>query len=413
MSLAPPIESADPKRPSRARHLAFCVLYVLVGAAFLLAAATVGRVLDAGSTSPEATTLGTAVARECVEHGPIGLHGIGTSYTCVADVRWDSGWTERVKFPAGQLSPADVGRQVAVFVRTHDGRGSGPDYGVNDTAKWAVAGVVPTMLLVLATGIAMLIAAIRAYQAIRPGVLDAPASDETATKAKRGKGRRSVKELWPLSKRDAKAAPWPRIAHRLLLLSLLCVVGVTVHVVGTIPRYDAPRAVNFVSPWPQIEQANLVRLPDFGVIIIGGIAAFALLITALSARTDAARVVRYGKPFLVHPRSVEDVDEDVAVQLKLLEMRKRSAVVQGALVGLAILALGAFAAFRAVTVLPADPPVLVTIGALRDALVLCGLGVILLATIQSKYDRLSRLLRLHEERFALPGTDSAVAESQS
>lgn len=395
----------------------------MVGIAFFLAAATLGRVMDSVSSSPEATSLGTAVTRECTQHGPVSIYGIGTTYTCVADVRWDNGLTERQEFPAGQLSPANLGQPVEVFLVLHDGRGSGPEYGVNDTAKWAVAGMVPTMVLVLATGIALLGAAIRAYQVLRPGALDGPRKDETSAngngngngKGKRGRGRRSAKDLWPLTKSEEKAAPWPRVARRLLALSLLSVVGVVLHVVATIPLYDAPRAVDFVSPWPQIEQAWLVRPPDFGVIIIGGILAFVLLIMALQARTDGARVIRYGKPFLVHPRSVDDVDveEEAAVQLRLLEMRKRGAVVRGFLLGAAVVGIGAYAAFRAVAALPAHPPTLVTIGALRDAALLCVLGLVLLATVQSKYDRLSWLLRLHEERDDRQGTSRAVAESQT
>ncbi|NKE56136.1 hypothetical protein FXN61_04535 [Lentzea sp. PSKA42] len=112
------------------RALAFGLAAVL---AFLALATTI-RTTDVLVGSVDAEQVGTATVSSCTEQGPVGRWGVGTSYGCSADVRWEDGRTERLSFPPGQLEPGE--RDVAVFR-------SNRDPGLNDSGRWFLAGRSP------------------------------------------------------------------------------------------------------------------------------------------------------------------------------------------------------------------------------------------------------------------------------
>jgi Family of unknown function (DUF6346) len=111
------------------------VLYLAAVVGFLLTT-TAMRTMDVLVGPPTAAATGTASVVSCVEHGPVGLWGLGTSYGCTADVWWDGGRVERLDFVPGQLRPGDTG--VAVYRSAERGAPANP--GRNDSARWFVAG---------------------------------------------------------------------------------------------------------------------------------------------------------------------------------------------------------------------------------------------------------------------------------
>lgn len=385
-----------------------CFAAVLAAVLVFLTASTIGRITDFSSRGPEAEDIGMAAVRECTEYGPVSRFGFGTTYVCSADVRWNGGRTTRVEFPAGQLSPTDKGRVVEVF-DAPDSRTSGPGYGRNDPATWYVIGLVTTILMyfiavmLAITAFGYALAVFR--QSGHPPRLPGENRDRTSGAESR---RRRVADEWPVSDADKAALPRQRKVRRVRLLALVSLGVIVIQLLSSIPRNDAPRALNFVSPWPQIEQAWLIRPLDLGVFLIGMALAALLWSMAKVAEMDAARLVRYGLPFLT--RNVPGKKKSVNAELKRLEQGRRSSLVGGMVIGVAVLGLATFAGLRAFAVMPAGAPQLVALSVYRDALVLSAVGIVLLATVEAKHDRLSRLLQLHRQR-QVAGTDTRVGES--
>ncbi len=218
--------------------------------------------------------MGTASVVSCVEHGPIGLHGLGTAYTCTADVRWDDGRTERRTFPVGQLTPAVHGMAVPVYEDVADTRGDGTELGRNDTAAWSQARV-PLLLVGGVVVLVLCMGALRSTYRLFRG----PERKETKRErrpigrtrsAEQRKAAQVLATRWPVDQTDVAAAGTPRLAVRLYGLAAWCVMAVIVCVLATVPLHDAPRAVRFVPPVPEIARSWLMDVPVMLVVIGGG-----------------------------------------------------------------------------------------------------------------------------------------------
>lgn len=378
-----------------ARRLTRAVVWLLLLLAGLLAWATVVRVTDGGG--PSVDRLGTATVVSCAGHGPVSQYGLGTTYRCIADVRWSNGETEREEFPPGQLSLADIGHPVPVYLEIPDGTRGHLVLGRNDTARYSAIALPVTLglgFVVIALGIGALHAGFRVF---RPRSSEQPREIRTRGAEQRKAAERENRR-WPVSPEDREAAGIPKITWRLRLLAAWCVLAVLYAVLATIPRFDAPHALQFVSPWPQIERALLVDMPTAAFVVLGLILALLLAAMAGASRTDAARVVRYGTAFLMrHIKGSADA------QLHELAKRQRGQRVIAYAVGAAFLALAVWAAIRAGRAAPSSGPVLVWLACLRDAVLFTALGAIWLSTFETRYQRLERLLRRHKE------IDSATA----
>lgn len=218
--------------------------------------------------------MGTASVVSCVEHGPIGLHGLGTAYTCTADVRWDDGRTERRTFPVGQLTSAVHGMAVPVYEDVADTRGDGTELGRNDTAAWSQARV-PLLLVGGVVVLVLCMGALRSTYRLFRG----PERKETKRErrpigrtrsAEQRKAAQVLATRWPVDQTDVAAAGTPRLAVRLYGLAAWCVMAVIVCVLATVPLHDAPRAVRFVPPVPEIARSWLMDVPVMLVVIGGG-----------------------------------------------------------------------------------------------------------------------------------------------
>lgn len=356
------------------KALAWCLALVLG----LLAWSTVSRVTYGGD--PEADRLGVATVTGCAEHGPIGLHGFGTSYTCQADVRWSDGETEHAEFPAGQLEPGE--RDVPVYLDTSESGRADTTLGRNDTAKYSAVrlpAVIGLGFLVVALALG---AGVALYRVFRP---------ETRTETKE----------WPVTRAELKAVRVPRLQ----LLVAWLVFAVVYTVLATIPRYDAPRGEGaFTSPWPQIERALLVDPPATGVVIIGLILAVLVWAISSSVRTDAARVRKYGPEFLARDQRKKPV---------AAERPKRDTA--GLVFGLLLLAAAVWGTIRVIstgTAGSADAPLTVWLASARDAVLLACLGALWLATAETSHQRIARLLAEHAgQRSESGGTGGGTATS--
>ncbi|WP_329787219.1 DUF6346 domain-containing protein [Lentzea sp. DG1S-22] len=322
------------------RALAFLLAAVF---AFLALATTI-RTTDVLLGAVEARQTGTAAVVSCTEHGPVGRWGVGTSHGCDADVRWEDGSTERVAFPPGQLEPG--AREVAVFRSTRDA-------GVNDSARWFLAGP----LLAVALGLLALWFAVAAVLSLVPG-RKTPKPDEK----------------WPLTEEDVRNTPVTRRVRRLRLLAWLGLATAAAEGLASMPFFDAPRRVGaFASPWPQLEEAWLVDLPS------GVLAGFAVLVAAVigliaeNVHRDAARVVRYGQSYLDGKKPVPSGGSSW-VPTALLAALVVWAVVE------VVLAVG-------------DAPPLVWLAGSRDALVLLAVLAVVASTRQSAKDVVAQLVR--------------------
>ncbi|PWK82342.1 hypothetical protein C8D88_114213 [Lentzea atacamensis] len=323
------------------RALAFGLAAVL---AFLTLATTI-RTTDVLVGSVDAKRIGTATVTSCTKHGPVGRWGVGTSYGCTADVRWEDGRTEQRAFPPGQLAPGD--RDVAVFQ-------SNRDPGLNDSGRWFLAGPLAAIALGLLTLWMLLLT-----------VLSLVPSKS---------GRKRQDEQWPVTRDEVKAAPVTRRVRRLRLYAWLGLVAAVAEGLASMPFFDAPRRVGaFVSPWPELEDAWLVDLPS------GVLAGFAVLVAAVigliaeSVHKDAARIVRYGQSYLGSRKQVPGGG---------------GSWVPTALI--AALVLGAIV--KVVLAVPAHAPVAVWLAGSRDALVLLALLIITVCTRQSAKDMVGQLV---------------------
>jgi Family of unknown function (DUF6346) len=384
------------------RALVWCLAFVLG----LLTFATVSRVTYGGD--PEADRLGVATVDSCAEYGPLGVYGFGTTYRCTAEVRWSDGRVEQREFAPGQLSPSE--RDVPVYLDNPDGRGT-TYLGRNDSARFSALSLPATLAIgfaVIALGIGAIYTAYRVFRP-QPGPRR---SGPVHTRAgqQRLAGRRIARE-WPISDADRVAAPTPKIVVRMRLLSAWCALVVLLVPLSTIPRFDAPRALRFVSPWPQIERAFLVDLPAPAAVILGLILAVLFFAMAGGARVDAARVVRYGADYLARDlQGKGSAEKKVREHLGRLEARERTHRTVEVVFGSGLVALTVWAAFRAFTV--GGGPVTVWLSCFTETFLLAFLAGIWLGTIEPPYRRFERLLRQdHAGIFPAKGTNPRVLPS--
>ncbi|MFC4001415.1 DUF6346 domain-containing protein [Prauserella oleivorans] len=365
----------------------------------LLLVATLSRVLYGGG--PEVDRVGTASVQHCAEQGPIGLDGLGTTYRCTAQVRWDDGGVEVREFPAGQLSPADTGRSVPVYLDSPDGRGQAY-LGRNDSAAWSQVRV-PVLILggvaVVAAGIGALVSTYRLLRPRSRTAAEPPPPQVRTRAAEQRKAARRMEAQWPLDRRDRAAVGLLPIALRLYGLAGWCGLAVGYWLFATIPRFDAPRALTFASPWPQLERAWLVDVPAIAVVILGAVLGLLLFGMARAVRTDAARVLRYGPEYLGRNLPGKGSPEKrVADRLRSMRSGERVRVVVSYGVGAGVLALAIWAAIRWWNQPPDGAPLVVSLAGARDAVLLAVLAAILLLTVDTRVRRLARLLERHYER---------------
>ncbi|PRW62664.1 DUF6346 domain-containing protein [Actinopolyspora mortivallis] len=103
---------------------------VLIPLGLLLFAASILVVIPffgLGAVGSEVTDRGTAVAQRCRFAGPIadsqspdGGSVVGFGHICRARVTWQDGTTEMREVTGSQLTPDDIGREVAVVERAVD-----------------------------------------------------------------------------------------------------------------------------------------------------------------------------------------------------------------------------------------------------------------------------------------------------
>ncbi len=407
---------------TRLSYVLRCVGALLLGGFSLLGALTVMTVADASSGGPEAFATGTARVGQCMERGPVSVSGLGYFHRCQADVTWNDGSSSREWFPAGQLSPDDRGRAVPVFdpklPESGVGRGSpiSSKPGVNDSAKWVTIGIIGATALGAFGVFALLAALVNAYWVVLPGRrafgVVSPARGVWQTmneNAGRELGQYDrAKKGWPVTDADVAAVPVFRRQKRMRLLSALSGGVIVLHLLTSIPRTDAPRAIDFVSPWPEIARAWLVGpdgtnlTPHFGVAVVGAGIAVLLWWMPSQMRVSSARVVTYGMPFLV--KQGNRTRKQGKEELRRMAEGRQSAYRRGVAFAVVILAFAVYAAIHAFGQLPSGAPIAVVLAGLRDAIALTSVGLILLATVEPKYDRLSRLLAIHEEHAAISGT---------
>ncbi|EHR49962.1 hypothetical protein SacmaDRAFT_1692 [Saccharomonospora marina XMU15] len=377
-------------------------LMVLVG---LLLLATVNRVTYGGG--PEVDRIGTASARECVEYGPVSLHGFGTTYRCTAEVRWADGDVEQREFPAGQLSPSDVGTPVEVYLDIGDGVQEETTIGRNGSARFSELRFPVKIALGFAVFLVLGLGALyNTYRVFRPGTGSDTESDSGGSK------RGGRKDDWPVTAAERAGVPIPRLVVRLRLLSAWCLLVAIAVPVSTVVRFDAERAPRFVSPWPQVGRALLVDVPAAGAVIIGLVLAVLLYATASAAHRDAARVVKYGPDYLARGLSGgEPARALLATRMSRLAESERASRAFGIGFGVALLGLAAWAVTRVVSAMPGDAPWSVWLAGARDSVLLACLALILLFTAETRYHRLSELLARHEINHVNRGTENGFVAS--
>jgi hypothetical protein len=368
----------------------------------LLLWATVSRVTYGGGSDVD--RLGAASVVDCTGYGPVSRYGFGTTYGCTANVHWSSGEVERREFVAGQLSPADAGSEVPVYLDVPDGYRGESYLGRNDGARYSQLRL-PLMILFGSVAVALgLGAAYSLFRVFRPAGEGAPRQEDTGrafrTRAaeQRKAGRRETAS-WPVGRDEVAGVTPARITLRLRWLTVWCAVAILYTLGATIPRFDAPRGRPFVPPWPQIERALLVDLPPTAVVILGLGALVLLPVMAAVSRTDAARVVRYGPAYVGRDLPGKgSVDKRVETRLRQLAAGSRRRLVAARAIGLLLFAGAIWAAIRVVAVVaPAGAPPLVWLASARDAVLLALLAAIWLGTIEVPHRRLERLLARHRE----------------
>jgi Family of unknown function (DUF6346) len=385
------------------------VVLCLAAVVGFLLTTTAMRTMDVLVGPPAADATGTAAVVSCVEHGPVGLWGFGTSYGCTADVRWDGGRVERLDFLPGQLLPGDTG--IAVYSSAERGAPANP--GRNDSARWFVAGRAATVVLALLTFWFVLGALASMWQLLwrqfrspRPAVNPAavnPAADSTkpnanGTKPDAGSAKpdatgakpdaeASRPREWPVTKADIAAAPVTSTLWRLRLLAAVCLGAGALEALASIIRFDAPRRIGgFVSPWPHLSSAWLVDPPSGTFVVVGAVGALLCLLMAGTVRRNAARVTRYGDAYLEHAH-------------RNLKPGRSS------LIGTVVLAaLTAWAAVSAVRATPPGVSLPVWFAGGRDVLILLSLTVIWLVTRQTSAQTIEQLRQRHHETSRL-GTE--------
>lgn len=122
----------------------------------------------------------------------------------------------------------------------------------------------------------------------------------------------------------------------------------------------------------------------------------------------SARVVRYGRPFLAST-STRKGNPDHVVKQDLKELRKarNKQARRGRVLAGVVIVIGIVAAIKALTTVSLSAPVLAVICSLRDAATITAIGVIMLVTVQPKYDRLVALLAAHDAVHTDDGTPTA------
>ncbi len=380
----------------------------------VLLLATAARLTYGGG--PNVERVGTANVVSCVDHGPVGLHGLGTAYTCTADVRWDDGRAERRTFPAGQLAPADRGTAVPVYEDVADSRGDGTELGRNDTAAWSQVRVP----LLVAGGFVVLVLAFGAlgstYRLFRTsGRPEAERGRRPIGRTRAAEQRRAARASsarWPVDPADVTASGTPKLAVRLYGLAVWCAVAVAYCVLATVPLHDAPRAVRFVSPMPEIEHGWLVDVPVMGVVIGGVVLVPLLFAMARGTRTEAARIVRYGPDYLGRDlRGKGSTATRVARRLDTMKRGEGTRLVLSYVIGAALLLLALGAAVRCVDRVPGGAPLPAWLAAMRDAVLVGSVALLWLWTVDSRYRRISALLDRHHRHVASSGPGTARSDA--
>ncbi|GAA1264781.1 DUF6346 domain-containing protein [Saccharothrix xinjiangensis] len=329
------------------RALVLALTFAVAAVSVFLVLTTTVRTTDVLVGSVDARQVGVATVSSCTEHGPIGRWGFGTSYECTADVRWEDGHTQQLAFPPGQLKPGE--RDVAVFL-------SNRDPGRNDSGRWFLAG--PLAAVVLGLLIAWL-----SWAAVL--LLVVPTGERK---------KKEPEQQWPVTKKDVRVTPVTRRVRRLRLYAWLGLATAAAEGLASMPFFDAPRRAGaFVSPWPELEDAWLVDPPS------GVLAGFAVLVAAFvgviadSVHKDAARIVRYGQPYLDSRTPVPDGGTSW-VPTVLIGMLVAGAIVKASLS------------------VPAEAPLLVWLAGGRDAVVLLAMLIITVSTRQSAKGMVTQLV---------------------
>jgi hypothetical protein len=356
--------------------------WLLAATLVFLFGSTVARLTDTYTGSPKALYLGIAEVTDCQEHGPISVWGLGISYSCQARVRWSDGELTTESFLPGQLRPGE--RRVPVFL-SQDGGQIAISPGRNDSARNNDLGRV----LFSANVLLLLVLLLRAWGAA------------FGVRANLDRHNRR----WPITRADLAAVPRGAGYRRMLLLGLVF-LGTLVYVpLSVIPLLDAPRADPFVSPVPWLQSAWLIDWPTYVIwlflcpITLGTFAGLRIGIRG------HARVIRYGEEYLtaeiltlltrrarrVRRRGVRD---HVA---RLIARQPRQILVQRVLAGV-LLVLALWNAVGVVRVVPAGTDLVLWLAALRDAVVLTAVAVIVWCTIEPWGTRLTGLLELNSAR---------------
>lgn len=352
------------------------LVWWLVFLSGLLLLATVNRLTYGGG--PEVDRVGTATVRECVEYGPLSLHGVGTTHRCTAEVRWADGGVEQREFPAGQLSPSDIGAPVEVYLDIGDGAREETVIGRNGSARFSELRFPVLIALGFAAAALGLGALYSTYRVLRPS---------TGTRQHRRDAQ------WQVTSAERAGVPASRLVVRLRLLSAWCLLVAIAVPLSTVVRLDAERAPRFASPWPQLERALLVDVPAAGAVIIGLVLAGSLYVLALGAHRDAARVAKYGPDYLARGLDGDGPPQvRLAVRLSELGESERVSRAFGVGLGVALLGLAAWAVTRVVSAVPANAPWPVWLAGARDAVLVACLALILLFTVETRYQRLTGLL---------------------
>ncbi|SFP98928.1 hypothetical protein SAMN05421810_104120 [Amycolatopsis arida] len=399
-----------------ARRVGRALIWLLALVVGLLAWATVARVTYGGG--PEVDRLGTAQVLRCVEHGPVSRFGVGTTHTCTAEVRWSNGQVEQREFSPGQLSPADTGAAVPVYLDIPEGVRGELSLGRNDSARFSALRLPANLLLGVVVAGLGLGAAYTGYRVFRPHSArpergERPERRVRGRAAEQRKAGRRAERRWPVTAADLAATPTPRRTVRLRLLAAWCVLAVLYTLLATVPRYDAPRSPEFTSPWPRLGDALLLDVPPTAVAVLGTILAVLLAAAAGASRTDAARVVRHGPDYVGRDLAGRGpVERRVADQLGRLAAHDVGFRLAGVAVGVLLLAVAAWATMRAINAWSSQAPVPVQLASLRDAVLLAALASLWLGTVETRHRRLTLLLERHRETSrASAGTGSGSAES--
>lgn len=134
----------------------------------LLSSLTVGSYTQPGDAFTDVRRSGTARALDCQRLGPVSRHGFGYWYDCRANVTWSDGTRSRVTTRASVLSPADLGREVAVKQFPPTRNSAGDVFRADHPPRaWGVAPFFVLFVAGLLCGLAAVMRVNRLVRAIR------------------------------------------------------------------------------------------------------------------------------------------------------------------------------------------------------------------------------------------------------